>query len=418
VPLIGINRIILSVSIFEISENNYQAYDKQKVPFAVDIKGFFRIIDPKIAAERVTNHQELTVQLTDILRGAIRKVLAGTDIVGIMETRREIGEQFTIEVKGQLLSWGVETVKSIELMDIRDGDGYDVISSIMNRKISLIQKESRVEVAENNKVAEIAEITAEQEAETKRQEAEKIVGERTAEKEKAVGIAKEKSKQDISTEAKTTAEKDMDVLKVQQVKNAEIEKEKAIIKAEEAKATQVINAEGEKQMTVTIAEGALEAKKKEAEGTKTIGLAEADATSAMELAKIAGQVALAEKISTSPEYIAYLENIRAIEAGEKVGTAKADALGKSDVKIVSNSGNIDGGVNNVLDIFSGKGGNAMVSMIENLSNSEGGKALVDRLLGGKKTDDAKTQVTTNKPVTNTDKNSTSETKTNNKDKTE
>lgn len=76
----------------------------------------------------------------------------------------------------------------------------------------------------------------------------------------------------------------------------------------------------------------------------------------------------------------YLQNIEAIKAGQVVGTAKAEALKEADLKILANSGNVDGGVNNLLDIFTGKGGTGLASMLENLNNSGIGKDLIAKFI--------------------------------------
>ena len=68
------------------------------------------------------------------------------------------GDEFTKEVNQQLASWGVETIKTIELMDIRDSRGEEVISNIMAKKKSAIEKDSRVTVAKNQQEAKEAEI--------------------------------------------------------------------------------------------------------------------------------------------------------------------------------------------------------------------------------------------------------------------
>lgn len=84
-PVIGITRLVMPLSIFDITLDNYQAYDNGKVPFGVDIKAFFRVSDAEMAAERVEDFDELQGQLVDILKGAIRKILASEDVIVIME---------------------------------------------------------------------------------------------------------------------------------------------------------------------------------------------------------------------------------------------------------------------------------------------------------------------------------------------
>ena len=157
-PVIGITKIVMPVSVFDLRLEAYEAYDVGRVPFVVDIVAFFRINDSNLAAQRVESFAELHTQLLAIVQGAVRTILASHDIDKIMLERSIYGEQFTFAVKDQLESWGVVPVKNIELMDIRDATDNLVVHNIMEKKKSLIEMESRREVAENMKVAEIAEI--------------------------------------------------------------------------------------------------------------------------------------------------------------------------------------------------------------------------------------------------------------------
>ena len=50
VPVIGITRIKLPVSNFDLSLKDYEAYDKDRVPFMVDVTAFFRISKTDLAA--------------------------------------------------------------------------------------------------------------------------------------------------------------------------------------------------------------------------------------------------------------------------------------------------------------------------------------------------------------------------------
>ena len=162
VPFFGVTVIALPVSNFDISLKGYEAYDKDRVPFMVDVVAFFRINDTARAAQRVSSIEELKAQLQQIVQGAVRKVLASALIDTIMLERAQFGAQFTEEVREQLKEWGTEPVKSMELMDIRDSHDSKVISNIMAKKTSHIEMESRTEVAKNMKTAEMAEIDAKQ----------------------------------------------------------------------------------------------------------------------------------------------------------------------------------------------------------------------------------------------------------------
>ncbi|MDB2682658.1 SPFH domain-containing protein [Alphaproteobacteria bacterium] len=367
VPAIGVSKIILPVSVFDLNLVGYEAYDVGRVPFVVDIVAFFRIADSNLSAQRVESFQELQNQLLAIVQGAVRTILASHDIDRIMLERSIYGEQFTQAVNDQLLSWGVVPVKSIELMDIRDAEGNQVVHNIMEKKKSLIEMESRQEVAENIKNAQIAEINAMRERDIKEQEALQAVGERTAVKTKVVGIADEQASQDIKEQQRMTKEKEMAVILVNDVKRAEIDKEVNVVKADEDRLAMILRAEGH-----------LEAKKKEAEAIQVEGEAVAVAERAMQLAPVQAQIELAKEIGENEGYQSYLINVEAINASRAVGLEQAEALQGADVKVIVNSGDPVDGLTNVMDMFSAKGGTNMAAMLEGLSQTEQGKALMER----------------------------------------
>lgn len=379
IPVIGIQVIKLPVSNFSLRLEGYDAYDKGRLPFVLDMEAFFRIADSNIAAQRVSNVQELNNQLRSILQGAARTILASKDIEEIMQGRAEFGEAFTKEVAEQLTHWGVTTVKNIELMDIRDSKDSKVIQNIMEKKKSLIEMQSRIEVAENTKQAQTAELAAKQAVDIRAQEAQQAVGIRTAEKEKEVGIAKEQALQEIKSQEKVTTEKSMEVVKVQEVKKADIEKEVKIVQAEEQKRTQVIKAEGTKEQTVIIAEGNLEAQRRAAEGIRVEGEAKGAAETAILMAPVETQITLAKEIGENVGYQNYLVTVRQVEANEKIGIENAKALEAADLKIIVNSGEVTGGVQSLSEVLTSKGGVALGSMLEGLSNTEQGAALLNKL---------------------------------------
>lgn len=378
IPILGISKITLPVSVFDLDLNEYEAYDQGRLPFVVDIKSFFRITDSNVAAQRVASFNELQEQLKAIVQGAVRTILASSDIESIMQGRSVYGEQFTKEVSEQLSNWGVNTVKNIELMDIRDSRESHVIQNIMAKKKSAIEMESRTVVAENMRKAKTAEIEAQREVDMQSQQALETVGRRTAEKEKAVGIANELAHQEITEQQRTTKEKQMAVIKVAEVKQAEITKEVTIVQALQQKETSVIRAEGEKQQTVLIAEGKLEEQKRFSEGITVTGAAEAEARKLMELAPVQAQIALAQEIGDNKGYQEYLVTIRQVEANEKIGVEQAQALKAADIKIISNTGEPVSGLTNVMELFSAKGGTHMSGMFEALAQSKNGKAFLDK----------------------------------------
>lgn len=395
IPFIGIMKSKFQTSVFTLKLDGYEAYDKGRLPFMVDVAAFFRISDSNVAAQRVASFAELLEQLHNVVQGAIRSILASHDIEEILQGRSTFGEQFTKEVEKQLASWGVETVKNIELMDIRDSNSSVVIKNIMEKKKSHIEMESRTEVAKNKKIAQVAEIEAQKEVDLQKQDASQSVGLRTIEAQRQVDLQNQAKIQQIKEQEKVTKEKEMNILQVQQLRTAEIERGVQVVKAEQNRQTSVINAEtqkqtavvmaeGEKTKTVLTAEGWLESKKKESEGIALEGQAKADAEKAMQLAPVQAQITLAKEIGENQSYQQYLITIRKVEADQAVGMEQAKALSNADIKVISNTGTPAAGLNGVMDLFTSQGGTAVGSMLEGLANTETGQKLIDKVVGTEK----------------------------------
>lgn len=379
IPVIGITKTMLPTSVFDIRLQAYEAYDKGRVPFEVDIIAFFRISDSNLAAQRVSNFSELRTQLTSIVQGVIRTVLASHDIDEIMVERSKFGEHFTKEIETQLTNWGVVAVKNLELMDIRDSAQNKVVHNIMEKKKSLIEMQSRSEVANNMKQANIAEIDAKRDTLSQEQLALEQVGIRTAEKEQRIGIATQKSKQAIAEETKATKEREMEVVRVAEVKQAQITQQVQVVIAQQQKEVSIVKSEGEKQSTVLVAEGQLESKKRESEGVSIMGLARAEAEKAMQLAPVQAQITLAKEIGANEGYQNYLVTIRQVEANQIVGVEQAKALEAAQIKIIANTGEPVAGLKNVMDLFTPKGGTSVGGMLEAFAQTDTGAALVDKI---------------------------------------
>lgn len=370
IPVLGVTKTVLPISVFKLELDSYDAYDKDRLPFEIDLVAFFRVSQSDIAAQRVSSIDELHEQLHFILQGAARTTLASYDINQIMIERSKFGDHFTLEVKEQLKQWGVETVKNIELMDIRDVGDSKVVHNIMAKTKSFIEMQSRTEVASNMQKAEVAEIEAKRTVEVEKQNATQVVGLRQAERETKVGIATQQAFQAVKEQERLTKEKEMAVLSVAQVKQAEIDKDVNILKAEQ-----------EKETTILIADGTLESKKRESQGITIRGKAIADAETAMQLAPVTAQITLAKEIGENTGYQEYLVTIKKVEASQAIGIEQAKALEKANIKIIANTGDPVEGVSKVMDLFSSKGGTNVAGMLEGLAQSDEGSKLLDAIKG-------------------------------------
>jgi flotillin len=411
VPFFGIEVKSLPISIFKIELDAYEAYDKGRLQFLVDIVAFFRINDYSMAAQKVSNLDQLEDQLTSIVQGSVRSILAKSDIETIMEERSFFGDKFTQEVKEQLKAWGVEAVKNIELMDVKDAKDSHIIHNIMAKKKSHIEMESRLEVAKNKKFAEVAEIEARREVDLQKQDYQQQVGLRTVEAQQRVEIAEESKKQTVIEQSKLTAERELEVQKIKTLKAAEIEKEAAIVNSNRDKEVEIINANRLKEVALlkasqdkeaglikadqefqvktkladaefTVkkknAEADLDVKLKSAQGIAAEGKAKAEAETAMLLAPVEAQTTLAQKIGENKEYQQYLITLEKVKADQAVGVAQAQALAKAEIKVIANTGNVNNGINSVKDLISSNGGTQLGTMIEGFANTEMGKQILHK----------------------------------------
>lgn len=369
-PVLGVRVTTLPITNFMLQLNEYEAYDRDRVPFVIDVSAFFRIFDSGEAAQRISSKAELDTQLDYVLRGAMRSILAKSEIQQILEGRAEFGEQFTKAVDEQLKEWGVKSVKNVELMDIRDAKGSAVIANIMAKKKSEIERDSRVTVAQNMRTAQVAEVDAKQAVEVRLREQQQAIGQREAERDREIGIAKQQAEQSIQEQAAITAQKTMAVLQVNTVRQAEITREAQLVAAEQKKQVLIIEAEATKTQTITVAEGQLEQAKREAQATETKGRAEGEAQTAVAMAPVRAQIALAEKIGSDSGYQQYLVTIEQIKAGQAVGIEMARSLTRADVKVIANSGtNVGEGLNSVADLFSTKTAGVIAGMIETVKSA-------------------------------------------------
>lgn len=289
-----------------------------------------------------------------------------------MLERSQFGKKFTDEVDEQLKNWGLVTVKNLELMDIRDTREGKTIHNIMAKKQSHIEMESRIEVANNQQQATTKEIEAQRNVEISKQDAMQAVGLRTVENERNVNVSKQEAQQAVEEQKRITREKEMAVTQVTDVKRSEIDKQVAVIEAQQSKETAVLVAQGE-----------LEAVKLNAQGIQLTGQAKADAEKAMQLAPVEAQIVLAKEIGGNEQYQQYLITVEQIKAGQVVGVEQAKALTAAELKVIANTGDVQQGVTDIMQLFSPKGGTAVGGMLEALKNTDAGKSIVSKLTGVK-----------------------------------
>lgn len=400
IPFLGVQVKILPLTVFDQDLEDYEAYDADRVPFQVHVKAFYRILNPRLAAERIEDMDDLKNQLEASLQGAIRSILAGSDIHAIMTGRKEFGDKFTDAVNEDLREWGITTVKSVELMNISDVTGSKVIHNIMQKKVSHIDKDSRIEVAKNQQAAQEAEIDSKQAVLIRAQDSEQAVGQRTAEVSKQVGIAQQAAQRDVNVAAKETMTTEMAVKEVAQIRAAEIHRSVAQVKAEEDKAVSVVNAEaqksvqvitaeaqkavvvtasvGEKERLENVATGQLTMATNEAKGIEAKGVAQGVAAKALAMAPVEAELALSTGIGQQKEYQDFVVRRDGVAKDQAIGVAQAGALEKAKIRVIATAGAPMDGLKSVGEAFSVQGGLKFGAMLEGLVNTPQGEMLLKK----------------------------------------
>lgn len=87
---------------------------------------------------------------------------------------------------------------------------------------------------------------------------------------------------------------------------------------------------------------------------------------------------MAKEIGNNEGYQKYLITIEQVKATQAVGIEQAKALHSADLKIIANSGNVESGMKNLMDIFSSNGGTQLGAMLEGFAQTEKGAALLDK----------------------------------------
>lgn len=296
--------------------------DKEMAPFECDVVTWLHIQDPVKAAERLdfnsgdvfgSLHQDLTAIVQAIARAASMK----QEILDIMRDRATFSKGVTAEVDPVLQSWGVQLV-NLEVNDIRDQEGSQVIQNYEAMRKAQVQSLARIQVAQRDREAVEAEQDNRQKAETAKANSEKTFTSSQIDRDTTIGIKNQEKEQQVAVAAAKTNEQKVAALRVSTVGQANVTKEAAVVEAEGR--GEAIRITGEKEAAVTTLKGQAAGNAIEAQG-----LAEAKVKDAMALA-----------LQKYNDVATVIEKIR---ASVDIQKAFAEAYGhiaeKAEIKIVT-----------------------------------------------------------------------------------
>jgi len=324
-------RYVMPLTNVKLDIKDIPLNDNLLAPFLCDVVTWLHIEDPVKAAERLdfnsgdvfgSLHQDLIAIVQAIARAAAMK----QEILDIMRDRKTFSQSVTGEVDPVLQSWGVQLV-NLEVNDIRDQEGSQVIHNYEAMRKAEVQSKARIAVAQRDREAVEAEQQNRQKAEVAKADAEKVFQSSQIDRDTALGIKEQEKEQQIAVATAKTNEQKVAALKVMTVGQATVNKEAAITQAEGE--GEAIRIKGEKEANVVSLTG-----KAKAEAIEAQGLAEAKAKDAM-----------AEALKKFNDAGISLEQIKAsVEIQAAFAQAYAEIAKNANIKIVTGGegGNILG----------------------------------------------------------------------------
>ncbi len=318
-------RFVMPLTNVKLDITDIQLNDSQMAPFECDVVTWLHIEDPVKAAERLdfnsgnvfgSLHQDLTAIVQAIARATSMK----QEILDIMRDRATFSKGVTAEVDPVLSSWGVQLV-NLEVNEIRDGNGSQVISNYESMRKAQVASLTRIQVAQRDREAVEAEQDNKQKAEVAKANAEKTFTIAQIDRDTTVGIKNQERDQQIAKAAAVTNLEKVAALRVSTVGQANVTKEAAIATAEGT--AEAIRIKGEKEAAVVTLTGQAEGNAIEARG-----LAEAKVKDAMakalkefnaagiDLTKINANVEIQKAFAAAYASIASNADIKVVTSGQ------------------------------------------------------------------------------------------------------
>lgn len=276
VPVI-MKRYILPLTNVKMNIEDIELNDNNVAPFICDVITWVRIQDPIMAAERLNLSEgafrSLNQDLVNIVQAIARAAAMKQEILDIMKDRKTFSKSVADEVKPVLAEWGVELV-NLEVNEIRDTQNSTVIADYESIREAQIRTKARIEIAERDKEATVAEQANFKESQIATAVAQEASEKRFAEKAQVVGIATKRQEQEIARAEELANKQKVEATRTLEVGNAAVHKQATIeVATGEAEAVRI---KGEKEANVIKLKG-------DAEGSaiKAKGLAEAEAKDKM-----------------------------------------------------------------------------------------------------------------------------------------
>jgi uncharacterized membrane protein YqiK len=278
IPILD-QRLIIPLENIRIEIDSIPLRDQLMAKFSGDVICFLSVVDPLLAAEKLgrieaeegkTGFPRIEAEVGKLIESISRNASMSMEVYEIMRHRDAFSQEVKKRVNDPLKEWGVQLV-DLEVIHFKDIETYTVIKDLEQRQATLINAETRKQVADNQKGASIVESLANKETEMARAENEELYRIRQIQKDQKVGQTQQESVQNIAQAEMEANKQKVEALRVLDVGTAQVG---AQAKIESAK--------GDSEAVKTKADGDSEAIRKtglaQAEVTKATLIAEADGT--------------------------------------------------------------------------------------------------------------------------------------------
>ena len=372
-------RIILPAENVQLEISGISLRDGQMAKFNGDVVAWVNINNPELASERLGDAKGGQVIFNDV-RNLIQAITRNTSmlwsIMDILKNRKGFSDAIRESVNKEFNAWGMVLVE-LEVIHFTDDPKYTVIKDLEERQASIINAETRKLVAMQMKEADIVESTARKDTAVQVANNDELAKIREITRDEAIG--------------KRGAEKERSIAEQQGLANKSAIASQNILlvgKADNEKQALIVAAEGKSQseilLTATVpAEKVRMGGMAEADVVKAKLLAEGEGIRAKMLGEADGTLRRAEALKLYNEAGIKLELLKAsrdVEMNKYDNWGKAMASAKINVYAGGEGGNLFGMPMSPSGAFSLASFNNIIKEsggmdLEKIAESIGGKAL-------------------------------------------
>ncbi|MCJ7608687.1 SPFH domain-containing protein, partial [Candidatus Bathyarchaeota archaeon] len=180
-------RSVIPLENIKIEIQDIPLRDRDMAKFLADVRCFLNVQDPITASERLGKIQgaedrsgkfeSIEVDIKDLIQAITRNSSMTMDVFSIMKERKEFSSMVEKEINESIDEWGLKLI-NLEVIHFDDAPSVGglpastVISDLEARQAKVINTETRKQVAEEEKQAQLVEAVTKQESEEQKAKSE------------------------------------------------------------------------------------------------------------------------------------------------------------------------------------------------------------------------------------------------------